>query len=139
MPTNIRRPFFVFLAFFMIVVSGCSSDSKSTSIAVAKDTQVVVDGESIEVSGERIQVNPTYNQIKLIMCNGVFVFDGESCRRGWAANRPSISRKGKTLQEVIAERYPNSKIMELDRTRESYDKARSGIFTVYYATLAQNE
>lgn len=134
---------FVIFTFTVMLLVGCSSTSKSIAVATTDNTDnnsggVVIDGETVEVNSGKIEVDPTATQVKLVMYDDVFSFEDEAI---WLYRLKSSweekfgARVGKSLQSVVAERYPKYAVVKVERTRENLHSW--GIFTVYYISLKE--
>ena len=131
---------FAIFIFTVMLLVGCSSTSKSIAIATTDNNSggVVIDGETIEVNLGKIEVDPTATQVKLVMYNDVFSVEDEAIwlyRLKYSWEEKFGARVGKSLQSVVAERYPKYAVVKVERTRE--DLHSWGIFTVYYISLKE--
>lgn len=106
----------------VLCVTGC--DSRTT-------VHIIEDEKEDEV---RVEIPPTASEIKLFFFDGKFLFEGETSHpvSAFSGKFEHGDRKGKTLQEVVAEKYPSYSIKKIERIRE---KSQTGTLTVYYVVI----
>ncbi len=120
--------------FTIFIFSGCSSNSKSTAIAVSNqktsaeglaETTISVDGEV--VPGGEIKTDET----EVILENqcGYFLYERQENTTIFCPNEKWVTENGRnTIQGAIANKYPGMKITKILRGKNSF-------YTTYYVSL----
>lgn len=124
--------------FGIFVFTGCSSNSKSTAVAVSQsaksDTGGVVN-TTISVDGEVVpggEINIDETEVILENQCGYFLYERQENTSIFCPNEKWAKEHGRsTIQGAIADKYSGMKITKILRGKNSFH-------TTYYVSLVKN-